>query len=182
MFYILRHGQTDWNLNRRLQGSTDIPLNATGREQARKAATLLETSGLTRIIASPLSRALETAQIVGAHLGIEPLIDPRLIERNFGLFEGMTIDEVEQHRTEMRAFMRRTPISTGGTIQITPNRSSMSSTEFAPVLRKAARSEPVFLCSTAYPSAPFRTAMSAKCFQAPTARRCGWIWMVAFGA
>ncbi len=105
MFFVLRHGQTDWNLEARLQGSTDIPLNDTGREQARHAGRILKDHGLTKIVASPLSRALETARIVGQAVGLEPGIDARLIERNFGLFEGMTIDEVHQHRKEMRAFM-----------------------------------------------------------------------------
>ncbi len=104
-FYALRHGQTEWNLQMRLQGSTDIPLNDTGREQARHAAGILAGHGLTRIITSPLSRALETARIVGERLELEPVVDDRLIERNFGQFEGMTIDEVHLHRKEMRAFM-----------------------------------------------------------------------------
>jgi len=105
VFYVLRHGQTDWNVQLRLQGSTDIPLNDTGRAQAHVAAKILATEGLTKIIASPLSRALETARIVGAASGLEPEIDGRLIERNFGLFEGMTIDEVHQHREDMREHM-----------------------------------------------------------------------------
>jgi broad specificity phosphatase PhoE len=104
-FYVLRHGQTDWNLNLRLQGSTDIPLNEVGRRQARVAAGVLVGQGITKIVASPLSRALETAHIVGERLGLEPVVDARLIERNFGLFEGMTIDEVHQHRDEMREHM-----------------------------------------------------------------------------
>jgi probable phosphoglycerate mutase len=104
-FYVLRHGQTDWNVQLRLQGSTDIPLNATGRQQAHVAAGILAREGLTKIIASPLSRALETARIVGAASGLEPVIDDRLIERNFGLFEGMTIDDVHAHREEMREHM-----------------------------------------------------------------------------
>ncbi len=105
MFFVLRHGQTDWNVQARLQGSTDIPLNDTGRAQARLAAELLDGLGITRIVASPLSRALETAQIVGDRLGLEPSIDGRLIERNFGLFEGLTIDQVRQERLDMRAHM-----------------------------------------------------------------------------
>lgn len=105
MFFVLRHGQTDWNAEARLQGSTDIPLNDIGRQQARTAAAFFADKGITRIIASPLSRALETARIVGEQLGLEPVIDARLIERNFGLFEGMTIDEVHQHREEMREHM-----------------------------------------------------------------------------
>lgn len=105
MFFVLRHGQTDWNVQARLQGSTDIPLNDTGRAQARLAAELLEGLGITRIVASPLSRALETARIVGERLALTPDIDERLIERNFGLFEGLTIDEVRVERQDMRAHM-----------------------------------------------------------------------------
>ncbi|MGZ3305814.1 MAG: histidine phosphatase family protein [Asticcacaulis sp.] len=105
MFFVLRHGQTDWNLQARLQGSTDIPLNDTGREQARQAAELLHGLGITRIVSSPLSRALETARIVGERLGLAPDIDGRLIERNFGLFEGLTLDEVRRERIEMRTHM-----------------------------------------------------------------------------
>ena len=104
-FYVLRHGQTDWNKEMRLQGSTDIPLNETGREQARRAAEIFALQGLTKIVASPLSRALETARIVGSKVNIDPIIDARLTERHFGLFEGMTIDEVKQHREDMREFM-----------------------------------------------------------------------------
>ncbi|MGZ3298047.1 MAG: histidine phosphatase family protein [Asticcacaulis sp.] len=105
MFFVLRHGQTDWNLQARLQGSTDIPLNDTGREQARQAAERLHGLGITRIVSSPLSRALETARIVGERLGLAPDIDGRLIERNFGLFEGLTLDEVRRERIEMRTHM-----------------------------------------------------------------------------
>jgi len=105
MFFVLRHGQTDWNAQLRLQGSTDIPLNETGRTQARAASHFLSHQGITRIIASPLSRAYETATIVAEALGLPVDVDPRLIERNFGLFEGMTVDEVETHRHDMPAHM-----------------------------------------------------------------------------
>lgn len=107
-FYVLRHGQTDWNLQARLQGSTDIPLNDTGRAQAQRAAQVLSGQGISRIVASPLSRARETADIVGQALGLAPILDNRLIERNFGLFEGMTIDEVHRYRDEMREDMNPT--------------------------------------------------------------------------
>ncbi len=108
MFFVLRHGQTDWNVEARLQGSTDIPLNDTGRQQARAAAAFFKDKGLTKIVTSPLVRAHETARLVGERLGLEPVTDARLIERNFGLFEGMTIDEVHQHREEMREHMNPT--------------------------------------------------------------------------
>ncbi|MDC7675684.1 histidine phosphatase family protein [Asticcacaulis machinosus] len=105
MFYVLRHGQTDWNAALRLQGSTDIALNEIGREQARVAAQLLTGQGLTKIVASPLSRARETAEIVGHAVGLEVETDPRLIERNFGAFEGLTLPEVEVLRRDMGAIM-----------------------------------------------------------------------------
>jgi len=105
MFYVLRHGQTDWNVQLRLQGSTDIPLNETGRLQARTAARFLEGQSITRILSSPLSRAHETATIVAETLGLPVETDARLIERSFGVFEGLTLEEVARHRADMAAHM-----------------------------------------------------------------------------
>ena len=86
---LLRHGQTDWNIDLRLQGSTDIPLNETGREQARVAAAHLNREDWDIIIASPLSRAKDTADIVAQELGMNVVIVPELIERSFGVAEGL---------------------------------------------------------------------------------------------
>ncbi len=86
---LLRHGQTDWNIDLRLQGSTDIPLNETGREQARTAAAHLNREDWDIIIASPLSRAKDTADIVAQELGMNVVIVPELIERSFGVAEGL---------------------------------------------------------------------------------------------
>ena len=86
---LLRHGQTDWNIDLRLQGSTDIPLNETGREQARLAASVLNRADWDVIIASPLSRAKDTADIVALELGMNVVIVPELIERSFGVAEGL---------------------------------------------------------------------------------------------
>lgn len=69
-FYFLRHGQTDWNLAKRLQGQADIPLNATGRTQAHTARALVTGRNITKIYSSDLSRALETAEIVTAKLSL----------------------------------------------------------------------------------------------------------------
>ena len=86
---LLRHGQTDWNIDLRLQGSTDIPLNETGRNQARLAASVLNPEDWDVIIASPLSRAKDTADIVALELGMSVVVVPELIERSFGVAEGL---------------------------------------------------------------------------------------------
>ena len=86
---LLRHGQTDWNIDLRLQGSTDIPLNDTGRTQARLAASSLNLEDWDVILASPLSRAKDTADIVALELGMNVVIVPELIERSFGVAEGL---------------------------------------------------------------------------------------------
>lgn len=91
---LVRHGQTDWNLARRLQGSTDIPLNETGRHQAREAATTLNVTGPVLLVCSDLSRAEETARLIGAARGWgEPRAFPALRERHCGVAEGMTDTE-----------------------------------------------------------------------------------------
>lgn len=91
---FVRHGQTDWNLQRRIQGSTDIPLNATGRDQALRAAESLEGSPWGLVVSSPLSRALETGRIIAGHLGMaEPSPVAGLEERAHGDMEGMTFEE-----------------------------------------------------------------------------------------
>lgn len=94
--YFARHGQTDWNVAMRVQGTTDIPLNRHGRNQAEVLADRLQTEGilLQHIYSSPLSRALETAQIVSRRFDIvaEPM--QGLQEMNLGVFEGHTWDEI----------------------------------------------------------------------------------------
>ncbi|WP_312167518.1 histidine phosphatase family protein [Microbacterium sp.] len=91
---LVRHGQTDWNLDRRIQGSTDIPLNATGRADAMSAATHLAASAHHTIYSSPLLRARETAEIISTELGLgAPILVPDLREREFGEGEGMLVSE-----------------------------------------------------------------------------------------
>ena len=86
---LVRHGQTDWNAAGRLQGQVDIPLNPTGREQAREAAQALRGQQWDRVVASPLGRAYETGAIIAAELGLpEPTTDAGLIERAYGELEG----------------------------------------------------------------------------------------------
>jgi broad specificity phosphatase PhoE len=93
-FWFLRHGQTDWNVERRIQGHADIPLNQTGLEQAAQAAQVLRGVGLTRIISSPLARAATTAAIVQEQLGVPLQHDELLKERAFGAFEGQFRHEI----------------------------------------------------------------------------------------
>lgn len=91
---LVRHGQTDWNLARRIQGSTDIPLNETGRADARAAATILAAGTHHTIYASPLLRAQQTAQIIATELGLDsPLVTPGMREREFGEGEGLLVEE-----------------------------------------------------------------------------------------
>lgn len=88
---LVRHGETSWNAERRLQGSSDIPLNDTGRGQAARAAARLAARQWHVLVSSPLSRASETADIIGAHLGVDRSASyPGLVERNFGHAEGVT--------------------------------------------------------------------------------------------
>ena len=92
--FLARHGETEWNRIGRWQGKTDIPLSEVGRSQARTLADRLRDRGITEIHASDLSRARETAEIVAAALGVTRLgLDPRLRERGFGCFEGLTREE-----------------------------------------------------------------------------------------
>lgn len=92
---LWRHGQTDFNAARRLQGQSDIPLNDAGTRQASLAATALAALEPTRIITSDLQRAVATAQALADRTGIRPTTDVRLRERSFGDWEGLTQEEIE---------------------------------------------------------------------------------------
>ena len=93
---LVRHGETDWNLDRRLQGHSDRPLNDTGREQARALADELADTPLDAVYSSDLSRARETAQVVAETHGLEVTALPDLRERHFGSWEGLSDDEIQQ--------------------------------------------------------------------------------------
>lgn len=97
LIYLVRHGETDWNRERRIQGSTDIPLNNTGREQASATGRLLSSRPWDAIITSPLARARETAEIIASTAGRPQLHTlNEIVERRYGEAEGLTYEEVEE--------------------------------------------------------------------------------------
>ena len=97
-FCGLRHGATDWNREGRFQGRTDNPLNADGLRQAHEAADMLRDTGISRIVASPLVRAARTAEIIADAIAVPLTIDERIIEFDFGSFEGLPVrDLMIQH-------------------------------------------------------------------------------------
>ena len=98
--YIARHGQTDWNREKRFQGHYDIPLNDTGREQARALAGVLQNKGIGQIYTSPKKRAVETAEIVNRSLKKKLDIIEHLREISHGIYDGMTLDEVYSKHTD----------------------------------------------------------------------------------
>ncbi len=91
---LTRHGETNWNAERRLQGSTDIPLNDVGREQAAVSAARFDREHWDSVVTSPLSRASETGAIIAAGLGIRVAgVYADLAERDYGQAEGLTDDD-----------------------------------------------------------------------------------------
>jgi broad specificity phosphatase PhoE len=90
---LVRHGETDWNAQHRWQGHSDTPLNDAGRNQAGVLAGELER--VDAVYSSDLARARETAEILAERIGLEVRLDPRLRERGFGAWEGLTTEEIE---------------------------------------------------------------------------------------
>ncbi len=116
LIYVIRHGQTDWNVEGRFQGSRDIPINATGRRQAdENGLALMEILGdeasAFDYVASPLGRARETMERIRAVMALPADVyrtDERLIEVSYGDWEGYTLPELQAHEdaAEMRASER----------------------------------------------------------------------------
>jgi broad specificity phosphatase PhoE len=91
---LLRHGQTDWNINFLLQGVTDIPMNQTGIEQVKLAAQAIRAEDWDVVLTSPLSRARQTAEIIANQHGYTEIIEQELlIERSFGEAEGLSHEQ-----------------------------------------------------------------------------------------
>jgi len=105
---LARHGETDDNREPiRIQGFRDTPLNDAGRAQAHELAERVECKQIGALYSSDLSRACETAEIVGAHIGLQPRLDPRLREGSRGIWEGRCWYEVEREDPESYAAWRR---------------------------------------------------------------------------
>lgn len=96
-FCLVRHGQTDWNLEGRYQGQSDVPLNASGLAQAQGLARRLKEEHFDAAYSSDLSRALETARAIAAlHDGLVVRVDPRLREINQGQWEGVQVEKIRE--------------------------------------------------------------------------------------
>lgn len=92
-FWFLRHGETDWNARNVSQGNVDVELNPLGIAQAHNAAKLLRWKGIVTVLASPLSRAYDTARIFADLAGLDVIVDENLREVSFGVQEGQPMGE-----------------------------------------------------------------------------------------
>ena len=106
---LLRHGETEYNATRRMQGQLDTNLSECGIAQAHTAAKELRDLGITKIISSDLTRARDTAGVVGDDLGVEVVVDKRLRETHLGQWQGKTHDEVDTEHDGARALWRSDP-------------------------------------------------------------------------
>lgn len=95
MIYLTRHGQTDWNVQKKVMGRCDEPLNETGLKQAEETRDNLMNTKIDIILCSPLQRAKQTAEIINDVRNIPIIYDDRLIERDFGEFEGMQTNDFD---------------------------------------------------------------------------------------
>jgi len=96
---MFRHGQTEWNINLRLQGTADTHLNQSGIDQVEMAAAVIGEWDL--LLTSPLSRARQSAEIISKAIGLEPVVSERLLERSFGIGEGMTYEQWHQRYSKL---------------------------------------------------------------------------------
>ncbi len=95
MLVMIRHGETSWNVEGRVQGQTDVPLSEVGHAQARALAEALAAESFCAIYASDLMRVRQTADPAARRLGLPVTLDPRLRERHYGMFETLTYTEVK---------------------------------------------------------------------------------------
>lgn len=123
---LVRHGETDWNTERRYQGQFDVPLNSKGEWQAQQAARALTGEPIEQLISSDLLRARMTAEAIAAACDIPVTTDARLREKSFGSWEGLTVDQIKKQDGEAYARWRANPVDhapTGGeTLAVTRRR------------------------------------------------------------
>jgi len=108
-FILVRHGQTEWNQKERFRGWVDIDLDETGIKQAEAAAPRIARWEVTAIYASPLRRAMATAEIIAHPLGIPVAPLKGIIDMNFGVWEGLSIDEVKRNYPALFKLWRYSP-------------------------------------------------------------------------
>lgn len=101
MIYLVRHGQTDWNIEKRTQGHTDIPLNDNGKQQAQIISEKLKYLKIDKIYSSDLLRSKETAEIINQNFNLEIIFDKRLREINYGDLEGIPRTELNKKTWEI---------------------------------------------------------------------------------
>ena len=100
VIYLIRHGETMWNREKRLQGHIDIGLNDIGHQQADRLAKSLVDKKISAIISSDLSRAIDTAKPIALHHQLELHLDPALRERHYGVMQGLSHQEIAEHHPE----------------------------------------------------------------------------------
>jgi len=100
---LVRHGESEWNAQRRYQGQSDVPLSALGKRQAELIAERLAGGKIDAVYASDLKRAWETASAIAGKSGLQVLPEPRLRELKFGVLEGLTFDEAQAQYPQMIA-------------------------------------------------------------------------------
>jgi broad specificity phosphatase PhoE len=109
LVYIVRHGTTDWNQEKRIQGHLDPPLNAVGRSQASLVSQRLMQLGATALYSSDLQRAYHTAQVIGQGVGLRVVQKTGLREINFGSWQGLTSQQIRERDPDGYAARRANP-------------------------------------------------------------------------
>ena len=102
-FIVIRHGETDWNREQRFQGQIDVPLNATGQQQAQRLATALAGERFDLLLSSDLQRARQTALPLEQALGRAALVQPGFREQGFGVLEGLDVPTIKTRHPELWA-------------------------------------------------------------------------------
>lgn len=111
LIYLVRHGETPWHAENRYCGRTDLPLTERGQAQAKQLAGWAADAGLTAVHSSTLTRAKETAKGAADQAGVPHQVDPRLVELDFGLAEGLTAAEMRQRFPAERTAFEADPVA-----------------------------------------------------------------------